>query len=73
MYNKMYYERNKNKIKARMTKRIQCENCGMYISQCHMKGHMRSKRCSNFKTNHKSFEDEINKTLEFINNEFLNF
>lgn len=70
LYNKMYYRKNKKKIIERLRRKIQCDECGEFISQCYMKNHTGSKNCRKFKESNKSFEDKVNETLEFINDEF---
>ncbi|MEY3751756.1 MAG: hypothetical protein RLZZ354_297 [Pseudomonadota bacterium] len=39
LYNKQYYENNKNKILTKLTSKVNCEFCNRKISACNLNKH----------------------------------
>jgi hypothetical protein len=65
-YNKMYYDKNKQRILEKMQEKTVCEICNSSVSKSHMNRHLKTKKCQliQLKQNEKS---EIEKLQNRIN------
>jgi hypothetical protein len=49
-YHKDYYVNNKESIINKMTEKVHCEQCNIYLPKCHLKRHRRSLKHKTFET-----------------------